>query len=201
MVSISGINKNVEKIDNFQTLGLSGVANSLTYRVHEIEKHVHNHQRWYGKSADQSGVNPWATAISTAGMRTSYRCISGANDFGGDANDEAQIWGLYDTLSVAGVSQTKLDLHNIFVTLSSITTIWYLRLVYGSGTMADAITAGQYSTFLLVADAAQNGSIDVIVPVMMPRITIGTDKIWMQGKSATDNATFDFLVGLHGYVA
>lgn len=192
---------NIDKIDNLAVNGLSGVYNSLAYKLHEVEKHFHNHERWYGKSADQSGVNPWSAALSGTGMVTSYRAISGANDYGGDTNDEAQVWGLYDTLSVGGVSQAKLDAHKIFITASSIQTIWYLRFIYGAGTMADAITAGQFSTIPLVADAAQGGSIDVIVPIMTPRITIGTHKMWVQGKSATNNATIDFLVGLHGYTA
>jgi hypothetical protein len=192
---------NTVKIDELAVNGLSGVSNSLAYRVHEIEKHFHNYERWFGKTADQSGVNPWAKAISDSGLPTSYVIKSGDDTFGGDSGDEAQIWGLYDTLSVGGVTQTKLDIHRIFVTASSITTIWYLRFIWGTGTMADAITAGQYSTIPLVADAAQNGSIDVIVNIMLPRITIGTHKIWIQGKSTTDNATIELLVGLHGYVA
>lgn len=185
--------------DRGTTLGLLGESNSLAYRVHELERHFHGHERWYGKSADQSGVNPWATSVSTGGMPTSYRCISGSSAFGGDASDEAQIWGLYDTLSVGGTTQVKLDLHEMFITASSVTTMWILRIVYGTGTLADAITAGQFSCFPLIADAAQNGAIDIIVPIMMPRTTIGTHKIWIQGKNATDNATLDFLVGLHGY--
>jgi hypothetical protein len=191
----------VNKIDGLATLGLAGVSNSLAYRVHEIEKHFHNDERWYGKSADQSGVNPWATSLSAAGMRTSFRATSGSSAFGADANDEALCWGVNDTLSIAGVTMTKLDFHEIFVTASSVTTIWYLRIIYGSGTMADAITAGQFSCLPLVADAAQNGSIDIIIPIMMPRVTIGTHKIWIQGKNATDNATIDFLIGVHGYVS
>ena len=191
----------MDKIDKISTLGLNGAVNSLSYRVHEIEKHFHNYERWWGKSADQSGVNPWATSLSTAAMRTAFRAISGSAAFGADTNDEAQCWGLYDTLSVGGVAQAKLDFHQMFVTASSVTTIWYIRIVYGSGTLADAITAGQYTEFPIVADAAQNGSINIIVPVMMPRITIGTHKIWIQGKNATDNATIDFLIGGHGYIA
>ena len=191
----------IKKIDNEAVLGLSGTANSLAYRVHEIEKHFHNDERWYGKSADQSGVNPWATSLSEAGMRTSFQAISGSAAFGADANDEALCWGVNDTLSVGGVTLTKLDFHQVFITASSVTTIWYIRVIYGLGTMADAITAGQFSDIPIVADAAQNGSINIIIPVMMPRITIGTHKIWIQGKNATDNATIDFLIGMHGYVA
>jgi len=184
-----------QKIDNQAVLGLLGTTNSLAYRVHEIEKHFHNTERWFGKSADQSGVNSWATSVSTGGMPTSFRAISGSNAFGGDANDEALVWGLYDTMG----TDVKLDLHEIFVTASSVTSLWIIRIVYGSGTMADAITAGQYTDFPLIADAAVGGSIDVIVPVLMPRITIGTHKVWIQGKNATNNATIDFLVGGHSY--
>jgi hypothetical protein len=34
---------------------------------------------------------------------------------------------------------------------------------------------------------------------MMPRGTCGTTKVWVQAWNATDNATIDFLVGLHEY--
>ena len=191
----------IKKIDNEAVLGLSGTANSLAYKIHEIEKHCHNYERWFGKSADQSGENPWAASLSATGMQTAFRAISGSAAFGADANDEAQVWGLNDTLSVGGATQTKLDIHDIFVTASSVTTMWYLRVVYGTGTLADAIAAGQYTEFPLVADASTGGSIDIIVPILMPRITIGTHKIWIQGKNATDNATIDFLIGAHGYIA
>jgi len=187
------------KIDNEATLGLLGTSNSLAYRVHEIEKHFHNYERWYGKTADQSGVNPWAKSWSDTGIPTPYQAISGTNTFGADANDEALVWGLNDTLIVGGVTMSKLDMHRIFVTASSITTILGFRIIWGSGTMADAIAAGQFGGIPIIADAAQGGSVAVITDVMMPRITIGTHKIWVQVKSATNNATVDFYVGLHGY--
>lgn len=201
MIQINGIQQNIAKIDNLAVNGLSGVSNSLAYKVHEIEKHFHNDERWYGSSGDISGANPCAKSVSDAGMPDMFYAISGNDTYGADANDEAFVWGLADTLSVGGVSQVKLDLHDIFITASTITTIWYLRVVYGTGTLADAIAAGQYSEVPVVADAAQNGSIDMILPFMMPRITIGTHKLWIQAKSTTDNATIGFLVGLHGYIA
>ena len=193
---IKGILGATNKIDGATTSGLAGTANSLAYRVHEIEKHFHNHERWFGISADQSG-NDWALSVSAAGMPTSFVATSGDDTYGADANDEAKVWGTDDAMG----TDTKLDLHEIFITAASVTSIFYLRLIYGSGTMADAITAGQYTEIPVVADAAQNGSIDIIIPVMMPRITIGTDKIWMQAKNTTDNATISFLVGAHSYSA
>ena len=194
---IEDVKDETDKIDSATTLGLAGTNNSLAYRVHEIEKHFHNNEKWFGKSADQSGVNKWAKSVSESGMPTSFRAISGTANYGTDVNDEALVWGLYDTMG----TDAKLDLHQIFVTAASTTTLWIVRIIYGAGTMADAITAGQFTEIPIIADAAQNGSIDVILKLMMPRITIGTHKIWIQAKNATNNATIDFIIGGHSYVA
>ena len=37
-----------DSIDGDVTLGLAGTTNSLAYRVHEIEKHLHNSEVVYG---------------------------------------------------------------------------------------------------------------------------------------------------------
>lgn len=39
------------KIDNRAVDGLLGVNNSLAYKVHEIEKHFHNQEKWCGVAA------------------------------------------------------------------------------------------------------------------------------------------------------
>lgn len=38
------------------------------------------------------------------------------------------------------------------------------------------------------------------IEVMMPRVTCAVDQVWVQFWSETDNATFDFYVGLHEYL-
>lgn len=190
------IAKLLYKIDEIPVDGLNGTVDSLAYKVNEIEKHFHNKERWFGISADQSG-NDWALSVSSAGMPSYFRATSGNDTYGADAGDEAKVWGTEDAMG----TDTKLDLHEIFITAASTTTIYYMRVVYGSGTMAAAITAGQYIEFPVIADAAAGGSIAVIIPILMPRITIGTDKVWVQTKNTTDNATIDFLVGGHSYVA
>lgn len=79
----------------------------------------------------------------------------------------------------------------------SVTTAFKVRFVYGSGTMADAITAGKYSTFMEMIPAAAKAT---PIEVMMPRVTCAVDQVWVQFWSETDNATFDFYVGLHEYL-
>lgn len=162
---------------------------SIAAEVTEVEKHFHTRSRWFGKNGAQA-ANIWA-----ADTLAPYRCISGANTYGADANDEALIFGTANAM-ISG--QTKFDLDRIYVTASSVTTVYKLRFIYGAGTMADAIAAGQYTeTIAVVASASARLTKE---DIRMPRLTVGTDKVWAQCWNATDNATIDFLVGVHGYV-
>jgi hypothetical protein len=155
----------------------------------ETEKHFHTRARWFGKKGTQTATD-WADDILGA-----YRVISGSNAYGTDANDAALVWGTADAM-IAG--QTKMDMDKIMVVSSDSTSPWKLRLIYGSGTMADAITAGQYTETMVqvISNTSRIGKEEI----RMPRLTIGTDQIWCQGWNATNNATLDFYVGIHGYL-
>ena len=168
------------------TPGLAGVENSLSYRVEGIEKHFHNRERWCGISADQSG-NDWALP---AGLNP-YQAISGNSDFGSDPNDEAKLMGPDDSPGIAGM--VKFDMHRIMITAASMANDWVLRIIWGTGTMADAETALQFSDVMV--QEARKGS---PIPIMMPRQDVDT-KVWLRAKSATNNATIDFFIGIHEY--
>lgn len=178
------------KIDSAATDGLLGVSNSLAYRVHEIEKHFHNVERWYGKLAVQTATD-WADNTLTP-----FVAISGNNTYGTDANDEAKVFGTADTPGIAG--NVKFDVHRIFISAASVAGLWKLQLIYGTGTMADAIAAGQFSTFM-VRTSTPTATQDVPADVMMPRGTCGATQIWLRAWNATDNATISFFVGVHEY--
>jgi hypothetical protein len=179
------------KIDDFAVEGLEGTSNSLAYKVEEIERHLHGRECWRGKLAVQTAT-AWADDTLTP-----FRAISGNDTWGGDANDEAQVLGTGDTPFVAG--NVRFDAHRILVTALSTDTPWKLRIVWGTGTMAAAITANQFSCFMLQnnPNGAKAGGFPV--NVMMPRLNSGVDKVWMQAWNATDNATADFLIGIHEY--
>ena len=51
----------------------------------------------------------------------------------------------------------------------------------------------------LVYDPAVQQVPHDVFEVMMPRGTCGVTKVWFQAWNASDNATIDFLVGLHEY--
>jgi hypothetical protein len=156
----------------------------------ETEGHFHTIERSFGKSADQSG-NDWALESSL----TLFRCISGSGAYGGDANDEAKVTGTADTPMVAG--NTRYDLSSFSIIDTSSTTAYHIRFVYGTGIMADAITAGQYSTKPYKRDGTQGRQPPF--EIRLPRLTSGSHKIWVQCKNASDNATLDFLVTVHEY--
>ena len=173
------------------TDALQVVTDSILDEVIEIEHHIHTRERWFGQSVDQSG-NDWA-----ADNLTPLDVISGNNAYGGDADDEAKVLGTADTPVIAGM--TKFDLHRFLVVGVSQNSVYKFRVVWGTGTMADAITAGQTSEFMVKFDAANpQQSAGIPFEVKMTRLDAGT-KVWVQTWNATDNATASFFVGLHEY--
>jgi hypothetical protein len=178
------------KIDGAAVSGLTGTANSLAYKVHEIERHFHGRERWFGKLAVQTATD-WADNTLAP-----FIAISGNNAYGTDANDEALVFGTADTPVIAG--NVRYDLHRVFVSASSVATVWKLQLIYGTGTMAAALAAEQFSTFM-VRTTTPASTQDVPVDIMMPRGTCGSTKVWLRAWCATNDATISFFVGTHEY--
>lgn len=171
------------KLDAIQT-----TSDDIEEEVIEVEGHFHNRERWFGIA-----TIPTATDWGEQASLSPYRVISGAGDFGSDANDEALVLGTDDTPAISGM--TRFDAHRLEVTASSNAGDWVLRLIYGSGTMANAEAAGQYSD-VMVQEARKGSPVEVI----MPRGTCGVTQLWVKGKNANNNATLDFFVGVHEYL-
>lgn len=187
------IKAETDKIDALATDGLAGVSNSLAYRVHEIERHFHNRECWRGKLAIQTAT-AWAADV----IDTPFQAISGLNVWGADANDEALVLGTDDTPFIVG--SVKYDPHRILITGVSSDTAYKMRIIWGSGTMAAAIAAFQWSCFMFRFDSL-SPAVEAGFPVDMkiPRLLSGVDKVWAQAWNETDNATIDFFIGLHEY--
>lgn len=179
-------------IDDAPVRGLLGVKDSLASKVDQIEKHHHNRTIWCGKSGDQSGNN-WA-----ADTLTPYQAISGSGDYGADPNDEALLVGTDDVMGDAG--SVYHDLHEILVVDVSVGTEFKLRFITGSGTIAQAITAKSWSEIMVKFDAiAASQTAGTPFALINIRSIVGVEKIWLQAKNATNNATIDFYIGGHGY--
>jgi len=168
-------------------LAASILANFEEIHIHD--EHFHNREYWFGKSGDQSGNN-WGTRANL----TPYRAISGNDDFGGDPNDEAKVIGSDDT-PVRGGS-TQFDFRRFQVVAVSSSTVYLLRIIHGTGTMSAAESAGQYTEipFFKESAPARGAPLDLV----QEKVPVG-QKVWIRAKNATDNATIDFIAGLHEY--
>jgi hypothetical protein len=168
-----------------------------TQRDAEIaEEHDHHNVRWFGKLNPQDATH-WCTPLAS-GLTLLYRAISGNGVYGADPGDEAQLFGT-DDIPIPGMASG--DFNEVLIVANSSSSLYLCRIVYGTGTLADAITAGQYSEFPFFRAPADNVRKILTTPTKLIPITIGglPVKIWLQTMNATDNATLDFVVGVHGY--
>ena len=183
----------VNKIDGEAVLGLLGTNNSLAYKVHEIEKHFHNSEDWFGQHASPSGEVTIANDVTT-GPLSAFQIDAGNNTWGA----WVQILGSSDTPTAVRTTMAKFDLHKIGVVDSETAGVHcFIQIAYGASG-ADAFTAGAYSTISYTTAAAK--ATQSAVMFMLPRITAGT-KIWARIIAlGEDTMTLDFYFGLHGYV-
>ena len=177
-----------QKIDSVTTLGLNGTNNSLAYRVHEIERHLHSYERWFETAAVANGEIHVADAAGT-----------GLGVFQIDAGNT--VWGAW--LQVLGSSDTpaitgsvKFDPHKILVTAAERNVVYVVQIGFGASGAA-ALGAGAYTevVFIPAGGVVDSGP----VAVQSRRITVGT-KTWARCICPGQNtATLNFMFGIHEY--
>ena len=155
--------------------------------LNTVNEHFANKERWFGKSANQTG-NDWALE----GSLTSFQAISGSAVFGADASDEAKVFGTDDTPNITG--ETSFMVHQLEVVTCSANSVYILRVVWGTGTMAAGEAAGQYSDQTFIRESGVGRGSPILCK--MPMLAAGT-KVWIRAKNASNNATIDFLIGMH----
>jgi hypothetical protein len=168
-------------------IGDSNKQGLILTNTETLLEHFINREIWLGKLAVQTATD-WADELSL----TPYQAISGNGDFGSDADDEAKVLGTDDTPIFAG--QINFKLFRLTIVDTSETTPYLIRFVWGTGTMADAITANQYTSFTATFDNFAS----VPASLIFPKLPNGY-KVWAQTKNATDNATINFFVGAFGF--
>lgn len=187
--ALTSISDETDKIDGAATLGLAGTDNSLAYRVHEVERHFHSYESWFGVAAAPNGE-----------IHVADRIGSGINGFVIDAGNLTwgswvQILGSSDT--PARGSNERYDLHRILVTAAERTTaVYFVQIAFGASG-ADAYTAGAYTEFTYYSPASVSRSAPT--DFQTRRIAAGT-KAWARCLCRGQNTgTLTFYFGLHGY--
>jgi len=156
--------------------------------VTEIDGHIHNVARAWGSNGAATETNAIAATVSVP-----FVAVSGNNTWG----TAIPICGTGDNPVLAGM--THFDPHEVLVVDTDHATPYRMRLIYGSGTSGDAITAGQWSEIMFITATGPFLS-GVEVPIRMPPLTVGT-KLWAQVWSATNLSNVDFYWKAHGYPA
>lgn len=179
------LRKNLLKFDDLAVDGIdTAVVDSLAYRVAEIEKHLHNWERWYGLAGTPAAETHRADAIA-AGI-AAFQMDAGNNAYG----DWLQIIGSSDTAKI-------FDLHRLMIiAVERNATTHFIQVAVGA-TGAAALTAGTYTEIVYHPAAVTAEAIPL--DIMMRRAAAGS-KVWARVLASGQNTgTMDFYLGLHYY--
>ena len=190
METLNGVS-DLQKIDSAATDGLSGVSNSLAYRVMELERHFHNRERWWGAVAVPDETNAIDSNVDTP-----FAATSGNNTWGA----AIPICGTADD-PTPGDGDVKYDCHRIFVTdLDDDTSPWKFRIIWGTGTSAEGIAALDWTEVPVQSNAVPGNRAGASpADVLMRRENVGV-KLWAQAWNDTNGEIMSFFWGTHGYV-
>ena len=177
------------KIDQQAVDGLEGVNNSLAYKVHEIERHLHSWERWMAAAAVPVGETHIADRISDS--QTPFQPDAGNDTWGA----WIQILGSTDLPVMAG--RVKFDPHEILVTdIERVSTIHYLQVAFGA-TAAAALASSDYTELVFKSSALP---VQVVPIRLQTRRNPVDTKVWARVWALGQNTgTIDFFYGLHEY--
>lgn len=186
---LAAIQADVDKIDDAPTNGLLGVEDSLAYRVHETERHLHSFERWFGAAAVPVGETHVADRIGDT--TTAFQVDGGNNTWG----SWVQILGSNDTPAVLG--GTSFDGHRWLVTaVERANAIHFIQVAAGASGAA-GLAAGTYSEFVVKPITTQARSFPGTI--QSRRIPAGT-KVWVRIWAVGQNTgTVNFFFGIHEY--
>jgi len=173
------INDNIEIIDGKIDI-INGKVDRNYNEIEVIDRHFHNREIWFGNGAVEDSLVP-------------YTLVSGNNDFG----SEVLILNSTDTPVDAGM--IKFDPHKIEVVEVDTDSEYYLRIIWGSGTVGEAETAKQYSTFPVTPSGVGSNISGDPIDTKVKRINCGIDKVWMKCKNVSNLAEIYVQLGLHEY--
>jgi len=147
-------------------------------------------QFWWGTTGAPSETNAIESNVDRP-----CRVISGDNAYG----TAIPICGTADD-PCPTLAQTSFNLDRVLPVLSDVITAWKLRISWGTGTCADAVTAGQYSETMVFPNLVVGLPSGNAFPVTTVRIPAAY-KVWAEGWCVTNLAYMDFFWSCHGHPA
>jgi len=184
-LTINGV-YGASKIDDYATLGLDGTPDSLAYRVHEVEKHLHSAGSWFEAATTPSGTTHVGDRIG--GGAGPYQIDAGNDTWG----SWVQVLGSSDTPARTG--QAYFDPHEMVIDDCEVNAVYFVQ--FSRGASGDAgYTAGTYTE--VVFYGAKSGGL--IIDVQTGRAPAGA-LLWARCMvPGVNTATLDFYLGIHEY--
>lgn len=166
---------------------LTSLAQATLLARHD--QHFHNVSRSWGAVAVPDETNAIESNVDNPFVAT-----SGNNTWGA----AIPILGTADNPVLDGMDE--FDCREILVTdLDSDTTPWKFRIIWGTGTSGDAITAEQWTEEMVTTNAVPgNRAGGTSVSIRMPHLDVGI-KLWAQAWNDTLNEALSFFWAAHGY--
>ncbi len=179
-------------IDNavVSILGGDETVQDVYQESYEAEKHLHNYERWFGKSADQSGTN-WGEESSL----TPYQSSSNSGDFG----TGIKLLGPTDTPVQSG--NPFFDLHRLLVSDMSSNVAYILRIIEDLDGDGDADTPegkGYYTDIMAIPDDTNTNRAGGYPTELIDKRAVAGVSVWAKVK-ATGSVDIDFFIGVHEY--
>lgn len=177
------------KIDNQAVDGLEGTNNSLAYKVHEVERHLHSYERWMAAAAVPVGETHVADRISDS--VTPFQVDGGNNTWGA----WVQILGSTDLPVMVG--RVKFDPHEILISnIEKVNTIHFLQIGFGASGAA-ALASGDYTELVLKSAAVATERQTKRLQTRRKNVdTKVWARVWATGQAS---GKIDFFYGLHEY--
>lgn len=188
MKNIGNDPKGTAKIDSAATDGLLGVKDSLAYRIHEIERHLHNRERWFGLAVTPNEEIHVADRIGVGVLP--FAIVSGDDDWGA----WVQLLGSGDTPAITG--SVYLDSHRAVVIDSDMVGAHFFQMAGGDDPDA-SVLAGAFTEFVYTTSSNQ---IDTgTITANSRRLPVGT-KVWARLMTPLNSGkTVKAYIGLHEY--
>lgn len=175
---------------NSPVQGLLAPEDSISYRIGEIERHLHNTERWFGAANTPVGETHVADLMEIT--NAPFTLTAGDNDFG----PWVQVLGSGDTPVVTGA--VKFDQHRFLVTDTNSTNPFVIQVV--SGEFEDIPTKlanFDYSSSPYIS--ATNNNDSGISDVLVRRQDVGV-KVWSRVRCIGESGTvISLFFGIHEY--
>jgi hypothetical protein len=184
---------NLAKIGHAPVLGLTGTADSLAYKVQEMERHAHSDESWFGLAVAPDAELHVADRIGTT--IAPFVLDGGAGAGTGSWGAWVQVLGSSDTPARTG--DVKYDFHKLLVVAAErANTAYFIQVGFGTSG-AQALADGTYTEFAYWAGAAVSRAAPLVFQCR--RHAVGT-KAWARTWAVgSDTGTISVLWGLHSY--